>query len=607
MVRQRRDIPVVGEYDVVVCGGGPSGMIAAIAAARGGARTAIVERYGFFGGMATAALVAPISVFNYNGRRIIDGIPWEFISRLIEIGGAREEKPLGNITFSPEKYKLMAQRMLTEAGVEIYLHSYLSACITEQGGIIGEEKRSGGAMEQGGIIGRAEVWKGGGGRLEDGALERAGVGVRGSACIAEGGGVIEKVEAGDSGAMEQGDGIEEGSGLPGGESVKEGISLPGGESVEEGSGLLKAKPGEGGTTITHIIIENKNGGEAIAGRYFIDATGDGDLGRMAGVPMQPKSEYMQPASLIFMLGGVDTDSLPMIRHAKQGVNYHDLAIREILERLRESDPSIPLFGGPWYCGVLERGVVLVNMTRSYADMADNREQTRTELQMREEVHLFSRLLKENVPAFKDSFLIQTATQTGIRETRRIKGAYTLTGEDYINAVDFPDAISRGCHPVDIHSASTTGQRCEFLKDAAFVPYRCLYAEGFPNYLVCGRAFSADPVASASVRVQASCMGLGQAAGAAAALCLQGSEQVISDGTEVAALCLRGDEQGITDGTVAAALCLRGSEQVISDGTGAAQPCLQGRGQGEARPIPVWAVDTAKLREILISYGTNLSK
>lgn len=534
MVRQRRDIPVVGEYDVVVCGGGPSGMIAAIAAARGGARTAIVERYGFFGGMATAALVAPISVFNYNGRRIIDGIPWEFISRLIEIGGAREEKPLGNITFSPEKYKLMAQRMLAEAGVEIYLHSYLSACITEQGGIIGEEKGCGGAMENG-------------------------------------------------------DGIVEGTVLPGGESVKEGTGLPRGKSAEEDPSLPKAKPGEGGTTITHIIIENKNGGEAIAGKYFIDATGDGDLGRMAGVPMQPKSEYMQPASLIFMLGGVDTDSLPMIRHARQGVNYHDLAIREILERLRESDPSIPLFGGPWYCGVLERGVVLVNMTRSYADMADNREQTRTELQMREEVHLFSRLLKENVPAFKDSFLIQTATQTGIRETRRIKGAYTLTGEDYINAVDFPDAISRGCHPVDIHSASTTGQRCEFLKDAAFVPYRCLYAEGFPNYLVCGRAFSADPVASASVRVQASCMGLGQAAGAAAALCLRGSEQGITDGTDAAQPCLQGSEQGITDGTDAAAFCLRGSER------------------GEARPIPVWAVDTAKLREILISYGTNLSK
>lgn len=249
---QDREIPVVGQYDTVVCGGGPAGIIAAIAASRGGASVAIVERYGFFGGMATAGLVAPISVFNYNGRRIIDGIPWEFICRLADIGGAREEKPLGNISFSPEKYKLIAQRMLLEAGVRIYFHSYLSDC-----------KVSGGR-------------------------------------------------------------------------------------------------------ISHVIIENKDGAEALAGKYFIDATGDADLAMRAGVPMQPVSEYLQPASLIFMLGGVDTDSLPMLRHSRQGVNYHDLKIREVFEKLRENDPSIPVFGGPWYCSVLEDGVVLVNMTRRAA-------------------------------------------------------------------------------------------------------------------------------------------------------------------------------------------------------------------------------------------------
>ena len=108
VITQTKDVPVVAEYDVVVCGGGPAGFIAATAAARGGARTALIERYGFLGGMATAGLVAPISVFNYNGRRVIDGLPWEFIERMAEVGGAREEKPLGNVTFSPEKYKLIA-------------------------------------------------------------------------------------------------------------------------------------------------------------------------------------------------------------------------------------------------------------------------------------------------------------------------------------------------------------------------------------------------------------------------------------------------------------------------------------------------------------------
>lgn len=407
---QVREIPVIAEYDVVVCGGGPSGFIAAIAAARGGARVALVERLGFLGGMATASLVAPISVFNYNGRRIIDGIPWEFIERLIEVGGAKEEKPIGNITFSPEKYKLVAQRMVLEAGVSLYFHSYLTGSKSD------------------------------GGRL------------------------------------------------------------------------------------SHIIIDNKNGAEAIAGKYFIDCTGDADLSFQIGVPMQPMRSELQPATLIFMLGGVDTDSLPMIHHNKQGVNYHDLDMRSILEDMAK-EVKLPQFGGPWYCGVLDHGLVLVNMTRTYADMSDNRQATNTECLLREDVFTFVDLLIKNVLAFKNAYLIMTAPQTGTRETRRIKGVHTLSGEEYLEATDFSDAISRGCHPVDIHSSSSNNQRCEFLKDAAFIPYRCLIAPGFPNLLVGGRAFSADGISSASVRVQASVMGLGQAAGAAAALCVQSGKDV----------------------------------------------------------------------------------
>lgn len=409
-ITQTKEVPVIAEYDVVVCGGGPSGFIAAIAAARTGARTALVERYGFLGGMATAALVAPISVFNYNDRRIIDGIPWEFVQRLIDVGGAREERPLGNITFSPEKYKLIAQRMVVEAGVDVYFHSYLTGCKKE------------------------------------------------------------------------------------------------------------------GTRVTHIVMENKNGAEALAAKYFIDCTGDADLSLHAGVPMQPMKSELQPATLIFLLGGVDTDALPMIRHSQQGVNYHDLNMRQILEDLGK-EKDLPLFGGPWYCGVMDHGLVLVNMTRTYANMADNRQATRAECMLREDVFTFLEIFRERIPAFKNAFLVYTAPQTGTRETRRIKGVHTLTGEEYINATDFPDSISRGCHPVDIHSSASNNQRCEFLKDAAFVPYRCLIAPGFPNLLVGGRAFSADGISSASVRVQASVMGLGQAAGVAAALCVQARTDV----------------------------------------------------------------------------------
>src|SRR5699024_3086554 len=99
------------------------------------------------------------------------------------------------------------------------------------------------------------------------------------------------------------------------------------------------------------------------------------------------------------------------------------------------------------------------------------------------------------------------------------------GEEYIEGHNFYDAISRGCHPVDIHSAKSNNQRIEFLKDAGFIPYRCLITPDFPNLLVGGRAFSADGISSASVRVKASAMGLGQAAGVAAALCAQSGRDV----------------------------------------------------------------------------------
>jgi hypothetical protein len=429
-ITQTQHIPVVAHHHAIICGGGPAGIIAAIAAARQGISTALVERYGFLGGMATAGLVAPISVFNYNHRRIIGGIPWEFIQRMIDIRGAREETPLGNITFSPEKYKLIAQRMLLEAGVQLYLHSYLTGCKKETN-----------------------------------------------------------------------------------------------------------------NTITHITIQNKNGAEALAAKVFIDCTGDADLSVLADVPMQPAQKTLQPASLIFMLGGVDTDALPKIRHSQQGVNYHDLDMRKILEEVGATR-AIPLFGGPWYCGTLAPGVVLINMTRTHADMADNRQATQAECLLREHAHLFTELLTRHVPAFRNAYLLATAPQAGVRETRRIQGVHTLTGEEYINAVNFPDAISRGCHPVDIHASATTAQKIEFLKNAGFIPYRSLIAPGHPNLLVAGRAFSADAVASASVRVQASVMGLGQAAGVAAALSVKSR-------------------------------------------------------------VSVAGIDTAALREILVKYGTNL--
>ena len=407
-----KTVDVVGFYDVVVLGAGPAGVFAAIAAAREGAKVALVERFGFLGGMATAGLVMPLSVFTYQNKRVIGGIPWQFLERLEAMGGGYIEKPLGNVAFDPELYKLCMQRMVLEAGVELYMNSYLTG---------------------------AQV-------ANNGAIE----------CV---------------------------------------------------------------------VIENKNGSEALESKVFIDCTGDADLAAMAGVEMQPMNgEPLQPLSTYFILAGVDTSSpivFEAMHHNKQGENCHCLPIRNYLldnaERL-----NIPEFGGPWFCTTLHEGCVGVNMTRTAADACDNRDYTAAECRLREDVYRMAAILRENFAEFKDCYVASVATQAGIRETRRIKGVHTMTAEEYMSGYKYEDSISRGAHPIDIHATKGSSQVTHFLEQAAYVPYRALIAENFPNLLVAGRCISADRKAFASMRVQASCMGTGQAAGVAAAMAAKGS-------------------------------------------------------------------------------------
>lgn len=132
----KKAVKTAGNYDVVVVGGGPAGFIAAIAAARQGSKVALIERYGFLGGMATMGYVAPLSVFAFvdkekdplHGELVIGGIPWEFVQRLEQMGGAFIEWPKANVDFDIELYKLLTQRMVLEAGVDLYLHSSLIGC-----------------------------------------------------------------------------------------------------------------------------------------------------------------------------------------------------------------------------------------------------------------------------------------------------------------------------------------------------------------------------------------------------------------------------------------------------------------------------------------------
>lgn len=122
-------------YDVIVAGGGPSGFIATIAAARNGARTLVIEKYGFFGGMPTSAALGPISPFYFGDEQVIKGIPHEFVRRMVDEGGStghiRCTNPHGSGSYlgfyDREAYKWTALSMILEAGAQPLFHSFVSA------------------------------------------------------------------------------------------------------------------------------------------------------------------------------------------------------------------------------------------------------------------------------------------------------------------------------------------------------------------------------------------------------------------------------------------------------------------------------------------------
>ncbi len=127
IVEPERKMEVVEEADVVVVGGGPGGFPAAIAAARQGCKTLIVERYGLFGGLATTGLMGPLFGFAWGdqGNSILGGIPVEVVRGLQKKGGALDDRNItwDSIRFDPELLKHVIDEMLLDAGVKILLHS----------------------------------------------------------------------------------------------------------------------------------------------------------------------------------------------------------------------------------------------------------------------------------------------------------------------------------------------------------------------------------------------------------------------------------------------------------------------------------------------------
>ena len=246
---------------------------------------------------------------------------------------------------------------------------------------------------------------------------------------------------------------------------------------------------------------------------YIDATGDAELSMLAGCRYQVGREedgLCQPMTLCFRLGGIDR---ARYLEAKPSINplYNEYQQKGLIKNPRE---NVLIFR------TLQDDVLHFNTTRIVKlDPTDPVAVTKAEIEAREQVFEMYDFLKKNIPGFENSYVMSTALQIGIRESRMVEGEYKLTVEDIKSLARFDDAIAVANYDIDIHNPEGAGTSHYYFGKGEWyeIPYRCLVPKDCNNLLVVGRCISSDHEAQASYRIMPFCAELGQAAGAAVSL------------------------------------------------------------------------------------------
>lgn len=425
-----RELPVRTQVDVLVVGGGPSGIIAAQAAAEDGLNVALIESRSFVGGNMTIGL--PILGFlGQKGNQIIKGLPQQLIDRLKKVDAASEHRPcplhMSLTLVEPEAVKTVALQTLVEKNVRVLFYTFCAGVVME------------------------------------------------------------------------------------------------------------------GDDLKGVIIESKAGREVILSKVVIDCSGDADVAYRAGVPCEYGNEQggVQPPTLMFCLGGVDTERLRLsvaeeprtyltdfipAEYFGQNNQFVLVGMRGQIKKAQQAGLKVPVERTILITG-LRKGEVWVNMTRvNGVNGTDPGSLTHGEIEGREQIVDIQRYLIEYVPGFEKAYFLKTAPFLGIRETRRIKGLYTMTREDIMSCRNFEDAVAVASYPLDIHHPQGGGCTLEWCGDCYDIPYRSLIPQKVKNLIVAGRCVSATHEAMSAIRVMAPCMAMGEAAGRAAKMAVRDGVQ-----------------------------------------------------------------------------------
>lgn len=238
--------------------------------------------------------------------------------------------------------------------------------------------------------------------------------------------------------------------------------------------------------IIGVVCETKAGPEAVLGRTVIDATGDLDVAASAGAPFVQGSYIV---TTVFRLGGVDTEENERFAMAEPD------KFRQLERQAKR------VIGGAWDHWWLKTplpGIVWCNCPHMAGfDGISVDDLTRADFAGRKRIYALVDFVRENMPGFRNCYVVDVAPQLGIRQTRLLEGEYVVTKEDVMQRVHFPDTVARG-------------------RDY-YTPWRAMLPKGVEQLVVAGRHYSATGPAQKISREIPPCMSMGQSAGVAAVI------------------------------------------------------------------------------------------
>ena len=304
--------------------------------------------------------------------------------------------------------------------------------------------------------------------------------------------------------------------------------------------------------IKSVLICGKNGIHNIKAKIFIDASGDADISRFAGLEThigRKEDGKCQPVTMNMKLYNVDT------KKARDYIkNNPDDFTRMDVSKL---DNAVRLSVGGYnttfnkaikngeitferefllYFETNNEGEFIVNTTRiSGINPTNPEELTKAEIEGRRQCLEVFEFIKKRIPGFKDARVAFTGPNIGVRGSAQIKGNYTITETDIVGCKKFKDTIAHGAYPIDIHPPEGADDNMfDTIKlqhgDFYSIPFSALTGK-MKNLITVGRCISATFEAQAAIRVSPIAGAIGHAGGAAAAVAVKSGKDVLNVNVE----------------------------------------------------------------------------